>query len=83
MITTSRECRIKYGYQQGNPGNPGKSAETRVLDGKDAKQDAAADLPGIAFEIPSEQNVQPGLRGTLRIEARPWALATQIAPGWP
>ena len=65
--------RIKYGYQDMNPGKPGKNAETRSLKGKGAKKSAAADLPGIAFDIPIEQNAQPGLRGTLSIEARPWS----------
>jgi len=52
--------RIKYGYQDMNPGKPGVSVETRAVEG------------GIAFDIPIEQKVDPGLRGTLRIEARPW-----------
>ena len=54
--------RIKYGYQEVNPGKPGVGAVTRVLDG-----DA-----GIAFDIPIKQKTRPGLSGTLRIEARPW-----------
>ena len=54
---------IKYGYQDMNPGKPGKDAVTRALGGKET---------GIAFDIPIEQKTRPGLRGTLRIEARPW-----------
>jgi hypothetical protein len=55
--------RIKYGYQDMNPGKPGKDAETRAL---------GPDGDGLAFDIPIEQKTRPGLRGTLRIEARPW-----------
>lgn len=59
--------RIKYGFQDINPGKPGKNAETRALDG------GVAGAPGLAFDIPIEQKATPGLRGTLRIEARPWS----------
>ena len=59
--------RIKYGYQDINPGKPGVEAETRALGG------AAENEGGLAFDIPIEQKVRPGLRGTLRIEARPWS----------
>lgn len=58
--------RIKYGYQDMNPGKPGVDAETRPL--IKGKPNA-----GIAFDIPIEQKARPGLRGTLRIEARPWS----------
>lgn len=58
--------RIKYGFQDINPGKPGVDAITRALDG------GAAAAPGLAFDIPIEQKVRPGLRGTLRIEARSW-----------
>jgi len=54
--------RIKYGEQESNPGKPGKAAETRKL---------ATDT-GICFDIPIEQKTRPGLKGGLRIEARPW-----------
>jgi hypothetical protein len=58
--------RIKYGYQDMNPGKPGVDAETRsLMKGKPNT--------GIAFDIPIEQKARPGLRGTLRIEARPWS----------
>ena len=60
--TASSGWRIKYGYQENNPGKPGVSAETHVLEG-----DA-----GIAFDIPINQKTRPGLSGTLRIEARTW-----------
>lgn len=55
--------RIKYGYQETNPGKPGVRAETRPLAG----------AAGMAFDIPLQQKVRPGLTGTLRIEARPWS----------
>lgn len=54
--------RIKYGYQEDNPGKPGIDAVTHNLDG----------AVGIAFEIPIAQKTRPGLKGTLRIEARSW-----------
>jgi hypothetical protein len=58
--------RVKYGYQDINPGKPGVEAEVRLLD-------AADPAAGIAFAIPIEQKTRPGLRGSLRIEARPWS----------
>lgn len=54
--------RIKYGYQEDNPGKPGVAAETRKLENE----------AGIAFAIPIEQKTRPGVKGSLRIEARPW-----------
>jgi len=57
--------RIKYGYQDINPGKPGVTAETRTLLKADPSE-------GLAFDIPIKQNVRPGLHGTLRIEVRPW-----------
>ena len=54
--------RIKYGFQGDNPGKPGKDAITRELDGE----------TGISFDIVIDQKTNPGLKGTLRIEARPW-----------
>ena len=54
--------RIKYGYQENNPGKPGVNAVTRNLNGD----------VGIAFDIPIEQKARPGVKGTLRIEVRPW-----------
>jgi hypothetical protein len=59
--------RIKYGFQDINPGKPGVDAVTRALDG------GAAAPSGLAFDIPIEQKARPGLRGTLRIEARSWS----------
>lgn len=55
--------RIKYGYQENNPGKPGVDTSTRELKGE----------AGIAFDIPIAQKTRPGVRGTLRIEARSWA----------
>jgi hypothetical protein len=59
--------RIKYGYQDTNPGKAGVDAVTLPLA-------AAGDgLPaGLTFSIPIEQKTRPGLRGALRIEARNW-----------
>jgi hypothetical protein len=57
--------RVKYGYQDMNPGKPGMDAELRPL--PDLKTE------GLAFEIPIEQKTRPGLLGRLRIEARPWS----------
>jgi hypothetical protein len=54
--------RIKFGYQEDNPGKPGVAAVTRPLAGE----------AGIAFDIPIAQTARPGVKGTLRIEARPW-----------
>jgi PGAP1-like protein len=54
--------RIKYGFQDVNPGKPGTTAVTRSIEGE----------TGIAFDIPIEQKTRPGLKGSLRIEARPW-----------
>lgn len=54
--------RIKYGYQENNPGKPGIDAATRELKGE----------AGIAFDIPIAQKTRPGVKGTLRIEARSW-----------
>jgi hypothetical protein len=55
--------RVKYGYQDDDPGKAGIEAKTSALGGKH---------DGIAFEIPVEQKTRPGLRGKLRFEARPW-----------
>ena len=60
------ELTEKYGYQDINPGKPGVEAETRALGA------GAGDAGGLACDIPIEQKARPGLRGTLRIEARPW-----------
>ncbi|SIS75199.1 hypothetical protein [Neptunomonas antarctica] len=54
--------RIKYGYQEVNPGKPGIDAVTRKLEGEEDR--------GIVFEIPVAQNTRPGVKGKLRIEAR-------------
>ena len=58
--------RVKYGYQDINPGKPGVDAVLEPL---------TADKPadGFAFTIPIEQKTRPGLTGSLRIEARPWS----------
>lgn len=55
--------RIKYGYQEDNPGKPGMNAVTHNLDNE----------VGIAFDIPIAQRARPGIKGTFRIEARPVA----------
>lgn len=59
--------RIKYGFQDINPGKPGKDAVTRALGS------GRGDTPGLAFDIAIEQKARPGLRGVLRIEARLWS----------
>jgi hypothetical protein len=54
--------RIKYGYQENNPGKPGVEADASVFSqGTDS---------GLVFRIPIEQKSRPGLSGALRIEAR-------------
>lgn len=63
--TTPSGWRIRYGYQDMNPGKPGVEAQTRELVAGDPAR-------GIAFDIPIEQKTRPGLRGRLRLEARPW-----------
>jgi len=55
--------RVKYGYQDINPGKPGVDAVMKPL--------AGAAVAGLTFDIPIEQSARPGLRGTLRIEIRP------------
>jgi hypothetical protein len=62
---TEEGWRIKYGFQETNPGKPGVDAQIRPLD----SHDKAA---GITFDIPIAQKARPGLRGALRLEARPW-----------
>lgn len=53
--------RIKYGYQDDNPGKATLSVETHAL----------GDGTGFGFELAIAQKTRPGLKGTLRIEARP------------
>lgn len=53
--------RVKYGYQEVNPGKPGLTAVTRALEGEF----------GITFDLPIAQRTRPGVKGTLRIEVRP------------
>lgn len=55
--------RIKYGFQEANPGKPGTTAETYKI------RNGAA----IAFDIPLLQKTRPGFTGTLRIEAQNWS----------
>ena len=54
--------RIKYGYQEDNPGRPGKDAPTYALAGG----------AGLAFDIEVAQRTRPGVAGRLHVEARPW-----------
>lgn len=58
--------RVKYGFQGTNPGKPGVDAVTQAVDNGNG-------LPGLSFDIAIEQKARPGLRGTLRIVARPWS----------
>jgi len=53
---------VKYGAQDINPGKPGSDAQLLPLPGGS----------GFTFDIPVTQKARPGLRGRLRIEARPW-----------
>lgn len=53
--------KIKYGYQEKNPGKPGITAATEQL-GEN----------GLMFKIPIEQKTRPGFTGSLRIEMHPW-----------
>lgn len=64
--------RIRYGKQSTNPGKPGISVDTFLLDDAGSNGNGASLSPGVGFEIPIEQSVRPGLKGTLRIEARSW-----------
>lgn len=57
--------RVRYGYQDINPGKPGVDAEVLPLISGDV-------TAGFTFGIPIEQKTRPGLRGTLRINAVPW-----------
>ena len=54
--------RVKYGYQDINPGKPGVDAKLFPLPGGS----------GFTFDIPVAQKARPGLRGRLRIDARSW-----------
>lgn len=58
--------RVKYGYQDINPGKPGVDVTLAPID---------TGNPGVGFmfNIPIEQKTRPGLTGSLRIEARPWS----------
>ena len=58
--------RIKYGYQESNPGKAGVVANSYPLDKENLSD-------GQAFEIPIVQKSHPGLHGTLRIEVTPWS----------
>ena len=54
---------IKYGYQSKTPNSAQEPTATRLL----------PDGTGIAFDIPVVRDPQrPGIKATLRIEARPW-----------
>lgn len=56
--------RIKYGYEETNSGKPGVEARTSPL--------TEGPNGGISFTIPVEQKSNPGIKGALRIEARPF-----------
>jgi pimeloyl-ACP methyl ester carboxylesterase len=61
--TVTGGWRIKYGYQETNPGKPGVEAPVHAI------RNGAA----IAFDIPIAQKTKPGVTGTLRIEAQSWS----------
>lgn len=75
--------RIRHGWQEDNPGKPGRTVEARPLSGTagakgpvDPKLAAVAGdagAQGALIEIPVEQKQRPGLRGRLRLELRPWS----------
>ena len=54
--------RINYGYQQKTPNVASKLAETRAL----------PDGDGISFDIEISKDKRPGIKATLRVEAREW-----------
>jgi hypothetical protein len=58
--------RIKYGFQDINPGKPGVDAASSELKGDGNEH-------GLAFDILIEQKARPGLRGKLRVEVRHWS----------
>lgn len=58
--------RIKFGYQDINPGKPGTDAKLHPL------RDAEGRVTAHAFDIAVDQKSRPGLRGRLRIELRAW-----------
>jgi len=50
-------------------------AASGICDGKagiDVATEKLKSEEGITFNIPIEQKARPGLKGALRIEARPW-----------
>lgn len=59
---STEDWKIKYGFQDETPAQATKTAETRSLGAGE----------GLAFDIPILQDTKPGLKGTLRIQARPW-----------
>lgn len=54
--------KIKYGFQEDNPGKPGRDAATEPL----------GNGGGVRFCIPIEQKRAPGIKASLCIEARSW-----------
>jgi hypothetical protein len=54
--------RITYGFQKDNPNAAPNPIDTTSLPGAD----------GIQFQIPIVQEKRPGIRATLRLEARSW-----------
>ncbi|WP_306552860.1 hypothetical protein [Acidovorax sp.] len=64
---TNAGWRIKYGFQDINPGKPGTEAKLYPL------KDADGSTIGYGFSIEIDQKTRPGLRGTLRVEMRPWS----------
>jgi len=53
---------MSYGYQSETPNAAPKPIETKSL----------SDEEGIQFEISVVQEKRPGIKATLRFEARPW-----------
>jgi hypothetical protein len=59
------KSRVRYGFQETNPGKPGIVAQTHAIGG-------GAEPSGLTFTIPLEQKTRPGFQGKLRVRARQW-----------
>jgi len=63
---TKAGWRVKYEFQEINPGKPGTEVKLDPL------KDANGLITGYGFSIKIDQKTRPGLRGNLRVEMRPW-----------
>lgn len=64
--SASGDWRLRYGFQESDPGKA-------HIDCKGSPLDENNPFAGLCFEIPIEQTSRPGIKGRLRIEARPWS----------